>query len=247
MRNSEPFYAFNNADSVLNGVEEELFEGISEKLKLSYKLDGFENAHELNLNYKQSGFIPKRINILIGKNGIGKSQALKSFCRAALRYQDKSISLGVGENYDRPMINRLLAIGTPGETQNTFPAERRSTQKLYYRRLSLTRNLRAKASKSINDMLVQLVRNDERIGKESRWTLFLNAISKVLPLKNVVLKNKDNSYVKLENLPFFDGEQASLEKWGRIHRKSDPQLLMSNEVHSMSSGQLTFFKFAVIC
>ncbi|MCR3957855.1 AAA family ATPase [Aeromonas veronii] len=247
MRNSEPFYAFNNADSILNGVEDELFDGISKKLRLSYKLEGFENQHELNLNYEQSGFIPKRINILIGKNGIGKSQALKYFCRAALRYPDKNVSLGVGATNSRPMINRLLAIGTPGETQNTFPAERRSTQKLYYRRLSLTRNSKTKTSKSITDMLIQLVRSEDDIGASSRWSLFLNAISKVLPLENVAIKTKNNNYIKLQELSANSGEQATLERWAGVNRKVEPILLFSNEPHAMSSGQLTFFKFAILC
>ncbi|MHA2690245.1 AAA family ATPase [Vibrio harveyi] len=247
MRNSEPFYAFNNADSILRGVDEERFEGISESLKLKYKLDGFENTHEVNLNYDQSSIVPKRINILIGKNGIGKSQALNSFCRAALRYKDRNISLGVGEDNVRPMINRLLAIGTPGETQNTFPTERRTSQKLYYRRLSLTRNARAKASKSISDILIQLARSSERLGKKSRWDLFLDAIGNVLPLEDLVLRTKNNTYVKLKNLASGDGEQATLEKWAKINKKSDPILLISEEPHSMSSGQLTFFKFALLC
>ncbi|MER2496580.1 AAA family ATPase [Vibrio neptunius] len=247
MRNSEPFYAFNNADSILHGVDEERFEGISESLKLKYKLDGFANTHEVNLNYDQSSIVPKRINILIGKNGIGKSQALNAFCRAALRYKDRNIFLGVGEGNDRPMINRLLAIGTPGETQNTFPAERRISQKLYYRRLSLTRNARAKASKSISDMLIQLARSSERLGKKNRWNLFLDAIGNVLPLEDLVLRTKNNTYVKLKNLASGDGEQATLEKWAKINKKSDPMLLISEEPHSMSSGQLTFFKFALLC
>ncbi|MBT2917640.1 AAA family ATPase [Vibrio anguillarum] len=247
MRNSEPFYAFNNADSILHGVDEERFEGISESLKLKYKLDGFENAHEVNLNYDQSALVPKRINILIGKNGIGKSQALNSFCRAALRYKDKNISLGVGEGNERPMINRLLAIGTPGETQNTFPAERRTSQKLYYRRLLLTRNARAKASKSINDMLIQLARSSERLGRKSRWNLFLDAIENILPLDSLVLRTKSNTYVKLKNLASGDGEQATLEKWAKVNKKTDPMLLISEEPYSMSSGQLTFFKFALLC
>lgn len=247
MRNSEPFYTFNNADSILNGVDNELFDGISKNLRLSYKLDGFENQHELNLNYEQSSFIPKRINILIGKNGIGKSQALKYFCRAALRYPDKNISLGVGDENDRPMINRLLAIGTPGETQNTFPPERRSTQKLYYRRLSLTRNSKTKTSKSITDMLIQLVRSEDDIGSNSRWSLFLNAISKVLPLENVALKTKDNNHIKLQDLSANSSEQIILERWAGVNRKAEPMLLFSNEPHAMSSGQLTFFKFAILC
>lgn len=246
MRNSEAFFAFSNADSVLGGVEEERFGGISQRLALKYKLDGFENEHEIELNYGTSTYIPKRINILIGKNGVGKSQALKSFCRAALRYSDKSISLTTGDGDGRPLINRLLAIASPGETQNTFPSERRQTQKLYYRRLSLTRNSRAKATKSISEMLVQLARSEDYIGGLERWELFIDSVSKVMSTENIVLQTTGRKTVRLVNL-VRGGEQARLEKWASIDRNSEPKVNMDGELYSMSSGQLTFFKFAVLC
>ena len=247
MRNSEPFFAYSNADSVLGGVEEEVFDGISQKLTLKYNLEGFKNEHEIKLNYDQSGYIPKRINILIGKNGLGKSQALKSFCRAALRYQDNSISLSDDTFGDRPMINRLLAIATPGETQNTFPAERRKTQKLYYRRLSLTRNTRSIATKSISELLVQLARNDETIGERSRWSLFFDSVQNVMRTETIFVQLKDETSVPLKTIFYGGGEQEYLIRWSKVDPNIDPKIKYSNKLHSMSSGQLTFFKFALLC
>jgi predicted ATPase len=247
MRNSEPFYAFSNAESILGGVEEESFEGISQDLVLKYKLEGFKNTHEIKLNYDSSSFIPKRINILIGENGLGKSQALKSFCRAALRYQDSTISLDAGAPNKRPMINRLLAIATPGETQNTFPAERRTTQKLYYRRLSLTRNGRAKVTKSIGELLVQLARSKEIIGKSSRWELFIDATHSLLPINRIVVQLKSKKNVLLHTLHSQGGEEACLTLWSDVDTNADPKIKFSSELYAMSSGQLTFFKFALLC
>jgi hypothetical protein len=86
MRHSESFFAFSNADSILGGVEDEYFGGISKNLTLKYSLEGFDNTHVVNLKFDTNSLIPKRINILIGKNGVGKSQGLQAFCRAALRY-----------------------------------------------------------------------------------------------------------------------------------------------------------------
>ncbi|ENM5797472.1 AAA family ATPase [Vibrio mimicus] len=247
MRNSSSFFAFNNADSVLGGVEEENFDGISQELTLRYELAGFENDHEIKLKYDHSSIIPKRINVLIGKNGLGKSQALMSFCRAALRYPDKRISLSTSESNDRPMINRLLAIATPGETQHTFPSERTKTQKIYYRRLSLTRNGRAKTTKTISDMLVQLARSEDSIGKKTRWDIFLDAISKVLPIKKLVVESKNRKYISLADLWWNGGEQASLERWGNIALNAEPKIMLSREAYPLSSGQLTFMKFAILC
>ncbi|MCS6208045.1 AAA family ATPase [Shewanella baltica] len=246
IRNSEPFFAFNNADSILGGVEEEKFDGISQKLTLKYHLEGFDVPHEIKLNYDLTSCIPKRINILIGKNGLGKSQALKSFCRAALRYQDKTISLEGETPNERPMINRLLAIATPGETQNTFPSERRSTQKLYYRRLSLTRNGKAKTTKSIGELLVQLVRSEEMIGESSRWELFIKALSQALPIDIIFIPLKNSKYASLKELNHGYSEEATLNLWSQIDNNSEPKIKYSFESYAMSSGQLTFFKFALL-
>jgi hypothetical protein len=84
MRHSEQFFAFHNADTILQGIEHENYSAISQNLSLKFKLDGFGNAHSVHLKFDNSSILPKRINILIGKNGLGKSQSLQKFCRAAL-------------------------------------------------------------------------------------------------------------------------------------------------------------------
>jgi len=246
MRNSEPFFAYHNASSILDGLDEESFRGISNSLSLNYKLDGFDTDHRINLKYCSDSIIPKRINILIGKNGLGKSQALTNFCRAALRYKDKHNSLTDPErDHGRPMINRLIAIGTPGETSNTFPPERLKTQKLFYRRLNLTRNSRSTSSRQIGELLVQLVRSEEDIGKYSRWKLFLNAISKVLPKKEIGIILKGGGTLLLSELR-SGGEQAKLELWADLSPNAEPKRLINGESYPLSSGQLTFVKFALL-
>jgi len=249
MRNSEPFFAFNNASSVLGGMKEESFSAISKSLDLSFTLEGFRNTHEISLRYSHHGLIPRRINVLIGKNGLGKSQALKYFCRAALRYQDSNLSLvdvDTAINQSRPMISRVLAIATPGETQNTFPVEQKKSQKLFYRRLNLTRNSKSKLSRSIGEALVQLARSEEHIGANSRWELFLGALQKSFATDSLVIVLKDGECIPIEVFS-KGGEQAKLDRWGNVDPKVEPQLKILDNRYPLSSGQLTFFKFALLC
>lgn len=247
MRNSEPFFAFNNADSILGGLEEEDFSAISKSLDLSFFLDGFEAPHEIKLRFSEQGLIPRRINVLIGKNGLGKSQALKHFCRAALRYDDKGLSLkDVSNDHGRPMISRVLAIATPGETRNTFPDERRKTQKLFYRRLNLTRGGNQKTSRSVGETLVQLARSEDDIGENRRWDLFLGAVEKSLPVDAIHIALKSGGFIPLQG---FDrgSEQTVLDRWGDVDPKLEPRVQVEDSYHPLSSGQLTFFKFALLC
>ncbi len=247
MRNSEPFFTYNNADSILNGLEEEKFDKISNTLKLSFKLSSFPNQHNLTLKYEHDSLIPKRINVLIGKNGLGKSQALNKFCRSALRYKNEENFLIDEDSINgRPMINRLLAIGTPGETSNTFPAERISTQKLYYRRLNLTRNGKTKTSRSTIELLVQLARSEEYIGNHDRWSIFIQSLDKAFGTINIVLQLKNGSYCSLDSIQRAGGEQTRLELWSNLDYKSEPFVSFDDEYYPLSSGQLTFFKFALL-
>lgn len=246
MRNSEPFFAYKNAGAVLNGIDEEDFHGISQKLNLELKLDNFENKHIINLNYETTSCLPKRINVFIGKNGLGKSQALNAFCRAALQYTDKNISLTDKVTSKRPMINRLLAIMTPGETRNTFPSERRKTQKLYYRKLSLTRTSRTDNPQSINDLLVQLARSEDDIGELTRWNLFISAIGKVLPIDETMILLKDGTHVSIKKIISWNGEQRTLTLWSNLDKNSDPQINCDGKLFPLSSGQLTFLKFSLL-
>lgn len=242
MRNSEPFFAYHNANSIIIGEELKSDVAISNSLELKFLLDGFEEPHQLSLKYNHQSIIPKRIFVLIGKNGVGKSESLKAFCRGALQYKDKGLSL-VDHDGKRPLINRIIAIATPGETSNTFPPERRATQKLYYRRLNLTR----KGTHNIGDCLVQLARSTDEIGENTRTNLFLDSLYQAgLDPRNIFVQLKTERTINLWSFLQGGGEQDSLMRWASIEHNLDPKLKRGDGLYPLSSGQLTFFKFALL-
>ena len=250
MRNSEPFFAFHNAGSVLEGLEYEQFNTISENLDLKFQLDGFECEHNIKLKYASDGIIPKRINILIGKNGLGKSQALNHFVRGAL--QQKGYNETLTSEGKRPLISRVLAIGTPGETKHTYPEIKAKNAKLNYKRLLLTRNSASKFGQGIGSSLLMLARYDNKIGKNTRWEIFTNALSKCFVLDEIYipLSNTNNdleeSHAAVAMLPDGWGEQKRLRIWASITSNAEPKLKKGENFYNLSSGQLSFFKFALL-
>jgi energy-coupling factor transporter ATP-binding protein EcfA2 len=247
MRNSEPYYAFQNAYSILNGSEEESFSKISKSLNLKFKLEGFENPHEIKFRFDNKGLIPRRINVLIGKNGLGKSQALKHFSKAALQREDSGTTLiDIADKNRRPMINRVLAIATPGETANTFPSEYAKSQKLYYRRLNLTRGGKSKDSRSMGETLVDLARKEEFIGNKSRWELFVESLRKALPIESLAIPLEKERFVLLNKFN-NGGAKEKLERWSAVEKGKEPRLKVGDDYYPLSSGQLTFFKFTLLC
>jgi predicted ATPase len=253
MRNSEPFFAFHNADSLLGGLDREEFGRMSTNLSLSYRLNGFSRKHELDLSFSFDDILPKRITVLIGRNGLGKSQALASIVRSLV----KGDSHLVGEDSTRPMISRVLAIATPGETTNTFPPER-NNKRIRYKRLILNRTSSSKSSRGFGEMCVQLARSEEHIGTRDRWGLFTDSVSKldqrgkiVLPLDHQIdVSNEHTISIGSQNYIPIDklrkgGEQAKLETWGAVAKNATPLKLIGESLYPLSSGQSALLKFSV--
>ena len=251
MRDSDRFFAFHNADSLLDGLGEESFSRISTELSINYELAGFFRNHNFHLNFDTDSLLPKRICVLIGRNGLGKSQALHTIVRSLVKGDQRFSDRKLG----RPMVSRLLAIATPGETVNTFPPER-ANRRIKYRRLILNRSSRAKASRGFGDICVQLARSKEFIGNNDRWKLFEESIlffskidNVVIPLSkeisvsaNHILRVNGKRYVPILKLN-GGGEQAKLEVQGAIARNSNPLILIDGNIYPLSSGQLAFIKF----
>lgn len=253
MRDSERFFAFHNADSILDGLEGERFSRISTRLSLSYELAGFPGDHHFDLIFDTESILPKRIGVLIGRNGLGKSQALHTIVRSLTAGDDRFSDIELG----RPMISRLLAIATPGETVNTFPSER-VNKRIKYRRLILNRGARAKPSRGFCDLCVQLARSEEFIGDNDRWELFKESIKFFPNIENIVIPLNSNASVEANHImelkgkyyvPLLrlnrGGEQAKLEVHGAIVSNANPMVHIDGDIFPLSSGQLAFIKFVV--
>lgn len=252
MRDSERFFAFYNAGSIIDGLDGETFSSVSTQLSLTYELSGFTRKHFFDLNFDTESILPKRMGILIGRNGLGKSQALYTIVRSLLNGDNKFYDRELG----RPMISRILAIATPGETINSFPRER-ANKRIKYRRLILN-STKIRLSSGFGTLCVQLARSEETIGNNSRWELFIESIRMlsgigniVIPLKkdisieaNHLLKVKGKFYVPILRLN-HGGEQEKLELQGNIANYSNPMFYIDNKLLPLSSGQSAFIKFAV--
>jgi len=257
LRRSETFFTFYNAGSILSGLKEENIKGISQNIFFEFKLDGFKNNHSLKFGFDHHSILPKRICILIGKNGTGKSQTLYQLISTFLT-QTSSKNILEDPQRIRPLINRIIAIGTPGETSNSFPRERRYGNIIYHR-LIITRG-NTTAYNGMGDILVQLARSEESIKNISRWNLFVRSIEKILPVEKIFIPidNKPSvassciihngkCYVSINDFYRNKGEQATLEIWGSVPKNAEP-LISYNEkdFYPLSSGQLSFFKVALL-
>ncbi|MCL1091080.1 AAA family ATPase [Shewanella profunda] len=249
MRKSESFFAFHNADSIIKGIEFENYSAISNSFSLGFKLNGFENSHKIDFKFDSKAFIPSRISVLIGKNGLGKSQSLNKLCRALLkRPEPNTTQICTNESgLKEPMINRLLALVSPGEASSTFPGEYARRQKLYYRKIDLNSSSGAN-NKSIGDLFEQLLRSQNYIRESYRINIFKEALSKAIDIKSLYLKITDTHYIPVEKLRFVDGFTEQDLKIAQLVKSCKiPVVKVADEYYPLSSGQLTYFQFTLQC
>jgi energy-coupling factor transporter ATP-binding protein EcfA2 len=249
MRKSESFFAFHNAESITKGIEFENYSAISRSFNLKFKLNGFNNSHEINFNFDSKAMIPSRISVLIGKNGLGKSQSLTKLCRALLRRKEPTTTKihTLDSSLKIPMINRLLALVSPGVANLTFPREYTSSQKLFYRKIDLNSSSGTN-NKSIGDLFEQLLRSESYIRDSYRIDIFKEALSKAIDINFLYLKITDTYYIPVEKLKFVDGfTEQGLRIAELVKSCKQPVVKVGDEYYDLSSGQLTFFQFALQC
>lgn len=250
LRNSETFFAYHNAGSILGGLEEETLRGISTNLRLEFKLGTFENSHVIDFSFDYDDVIPKRIAVVIGKNGVGKSQALAHFANALLTGKGRLTD----ENEQLPIVSKLLAFYCTVETRNTFPRQPKRSR-MPYRRFYLSQRNGANQEVGVGGALVKLVISRKTIREKGRWDLFLDTVAQIAPISEIAIPLlRDRSLTDEYRLP-MDGcltltEIQEYRLQGRLERLIDVDLradvfrLISGELIPMSSGQRTFIRFA---
>lgn len=261
VRSSEAFFAYKNAGPVLQGVESEEFNRMPAEILLDFQLDGRRNRHKLQFRFDHKGDLPKRIAVVIGKNGVGKSHALGQIVRAAL--SGDASSLKEGATHGRVSVNRVLAFAPTGEWTSVFPSERRKNPKVWYKRFALTRAGRARKTNGIADMVLQLARLDEDsygfVGRRSRWEIFLAAIRVIANWEQIVLENRNRNEGPIpltalrvdaqqmsSVISHNAAEDAALKALWSVDPKREPVRLVGDRTYQLSSGEISFLRFAVL-
>jgi ABC-type branched-subunit amino acid transport system ATPase component len=240
IRMIEAFYAFKNGGAILRGVELDTTQKASTSFNIKFRLAGRENDHDLTFHFDKKALLPRRISVIIGKNGVGKSQTLGRMVRAALSGDLSFTDANTGE---RPLFNRLLAFAPTNEAGSVFPTDKRKRSHIWYRRFSLNRGARSKSSQSIVDMIVHLVRTREDIGGTSRFELFVKSLESIEHGDELALVTRSGGYKFIRTLG--DGsEQKMLDGLGDLDSKSDPVRVVDSEAFPLSSGEISFLRFA---
>lgn len=255
MRTSASFYAFYHAAPILTGLKEESLNSVASHIQFEFKLSAFANSHQFNFRFEKTGIIPNHIAVLIGKNGVGKSQTLKNIVLSAL-FEPKRLTDGNGNS---PSLSQIIAISTPGETDSTFPRQpQQSNSGIKYIRLSALPHEKAySGGQTLPEVILQLARGwDSTIAGVSRWDIFCESIAKMFKIESLAI-SKRMDLVLTDAVPpppppppvSFDslrggGEQNSLEAMRRLDKSGQIVRTTNGTLIPLSSGQLSFMRLA---
>jgi ABC-type dipeptide/oligopeptide/nickel transport system ATPase component len=240
LRSSESFFTFKNAGPLLRGARYEEFNLSSTSLAVELPRDNMPVV-ELTFQFDHDGVLPKRMAVVIGKNGVGKSQTLSHIARTALA-RDKTLKDASG---DRFMFTRLLAFAPTNEAEQVFPIAPHGRTHVWYRRYSLNRTRRSKRNQYVTDLLVQLARSDQRLGDQTRWQIFVEAITALDGWEQIVIpvRNERRTYLPLTELR-RSGEMRSLQTYAMIDGTRPPRRQLEDGAYELSSGEISFLTFA---
>lgn len=242
MRSSDSYFAYKNAGPLLRGLSGELKGTLSPKLTIRFQLPGQRNEHDLRFSFDHAANLPKRIAVVIGKNGVGKSQTLGRIARAAI---NGTSALTDGTDGGRPLINRLLAFAPTNEAESVFPTDKRKRPRIWYQRYSMNRSRRSRRNDYLSDLIVQVARSPQIVASKSRWEIFSEALSAINKANELHLPTHAGSeaYVPLAKLP-QGAEQRVLERFASINVKKEPARVVDGVGYPLSSGEISFLKFA---
>lgn len=239
-------------------------------------LKGFKTEHKVEFLFEEKAspsLVSDRIHVLIGKNGTGKSQLLKQIVGSiALRADGGSEDVFIGESnagYSPEVAsvetipNAVLVFSSDAEAP--FPRRTRLDTPLDYSYFGLatsppTDNESGLDQASLGWALRNLIRDDSKLQKKSRFETFRDVVAPVLNLSHLHLPLKEGSaaitkvfgvitdssghhWLSIARVP--TGEQQILHLASGIDTKRDLAFIDDDgNEFPPSSGQRVYLRFA---
>ena len=244
LRTTESFFAWKNAGAILEGAKFERVGRLSEELRVHFRLAGRPNDHSLRFRFgTNDGVLPKRFAVVIGKNGVGKSQTIGRIAEAAIR----GLKALTDQHGERPSFNRILAFYPTAVASDAFPAEQRRRSKVWYRRFSLGGAGYGRRRQTTADLVVELARSSENIRETSRFEIFAKALGAIEAADELALITRD---FKVPVVPIHalvrGGEEERVERFGSVDPSAEVVRSVDGKTFSLSSGELSFVRFAAL-
>ncbi|QDR81320.1 AAA family ATPase [Sporomusa termitida] len=223
LRYSEAEKAFKEGKNYINIQGNEIDKNFD--FTFSYKLSKAEELHIIKFNFNENDYLPYRINLLIGKNGTGKTQLLASLAQIIsgnVQHKDNFFP-------DRPSFSKIIAISysifdefsKPEKKHQNYGSYKycgvRNRQGYLDLQAVVTELNKAKATiirhKRVNfwkDILCDIMEDEELFSLESNLTV--SDLAKYSSGQNMVFATMTQviAYIEKDSLLLFDEPETHL-------------------------------------
>lgn len=255
LRPTSRYFAYRRGYDFLIGNEVEAVSKASASAALTFRLDAFSDAHEIPLSFGSAETVSHRINVLIGRNGVGKSQTLARLVTALASPRSKKARIDPEGEF-----NRVIAFsGIAGQT--ALPKRNPAPRMLQYHFYNLSPGQTRRGRHPITAALLDLIRSDDYLQNMRRLDVFAEAVRGWISLKQIylplqkdepeggrnlrnVIAKGSTSYVSVQEILSVN-EMYQLVNMGDIDLSKGPLFRFGEGLTQLSSGQELFFRFAL--
>ncbi len=255
LRPTSRYFAYRRGYDFLIGNEAEAIKMSSACAELTFKLDAFTEPHVIPLSFGKTSEVSRRINVLIGRNGVGKSQTLSRLITAlAFPMSKKARIQPFGE------FNRVIAFSGVA-AQSALPSKSPAPRNLQYHYFNLSPGHGRGKRHPITAALVDIIRNDDYLNDMRRVNVLAESIEDWMSLDRVYLPLKGREidpdvpwqrsvvqggirYACVDDLVNM-GELRQLKGLGYVDQSKPPRFGFAEKLTPLSSGQELFFRFAL--
>jgi ABC-type transport system involved in cytochrome c biogenesis ATPase subunit len=255
LRPASRYFAYRRGYDFLVGNEAEAIRQSEAATALSFKLDAFTGSHLIALNFGKSAEVSRRIHVLIGRNGVGKSQTLSRLVTALAHPNSRKARL-----HPQGVFNRVIAFSGVA-AQSSLPSKSPAPRNLQYHFYNLSPGHGRGKRHPLTAALVDIVRSEDYLNDIRRIDVFAGAIRGWMALEQIYLPLKDahldqdtpwrqsvlHSGVRYAsvNEALNLGEMRQLKGLGGVDLSKPPRFAFSQKLTPLSSGQELYFRFAL--
>ena len=248
-RSGYAYYAFKKGALFLSRDEYDYYGLNSLDFNFNFKTNVSEDFNKVNLSFKDQEFYKGSINLLIGKNGLGKSFSLKTL--ADYLSHDNSETLVDLELISQKIaFNKLLILSNVYD--DNFVNKKSMLKKnrfnnIDYRYVNLIKNKSfsnqvkkiesISLSSSLKEILKYQITGYEKINKNE---ILKSIMYDILEFDEVLVYNLSN---EKKEILWRSSEERMIDFINSIDIKKDLVFKKSNKILYLSSGQLTFLKY----
>jgi energy-coupling factor transporter ATP-binding protein EcfA2 len=246
LKTNNSYFAYRRAHTVFEDHSADL--DASSNFNLQFKLQKFSNSHKIAFQFGNSDLFSNRIALLIGKNGVGKSRALRSLLSALYRSIEGS-STPTAFLTPRPEISRVLAFST-STGESVLPLKLNARSGLSYRYFSLLPNLRLEAkNRELIMGMLDIFNATTTIAGEDRSKLLMESCDELFKFSSVAIKlkpeSRDSKNIVTVGELLDSSVKERLDLLSKIDFKSRISISRDGALRGLSSGEATFLLFAV--